>query len=572
MKRTSRRKLERRRRIAKKILSVATLGVILGATVFAVKAGYRVAVTDSATVADAAGRSVTIDSALIEGTDVVVKISSSTIPASDNGILYLYGDEVYEEGTEGKIVASTESGTQATFSFPLNLNSADSNLSRKFVVAVKRGGVMTQISNEHYITNPEAVAGYTSARMDHGKKGLLLDQNKILTDELSDLGVKQVVYNLNLGYLCGETTDPAHPTIYYEYDGNIYPFNGKVVFDYDNSIKHLNEQGIQVTFVILNNGSEANQDLIHPLALDGHTWSELAWPGYAFNTANEVGVKHIEAIASFIGARYSGTLNCGQVDNWIVGNEVNARTECYYLGSSSLETNVNNYVKAFRLFYNGIKSQNANANIYNSLDQEWQRKSNQGSFLTKDYLDQFNYWMNREGNIDWGLSIHPYNAPLFDPYSWCQQSQYVTNDVHTPYLTIENLHVITDYMQQSDYLAPNGQVRHISLAEIGYSSEFGEDIQAASIIYSYLQAEANPYIDSYQLFRETDDLQEMNNHLALGLTTTDGSHKVAYDFYKNIDGEGAADVKAQVSAIIGRDIDTMIAEGTFMTRKGWFLD
>ena len=70
------------------------------------------------------------------------------------------------------------------------------------------------------------------------------------------------------------------------------------------------------------------------------------------------------------GERYSGTENCGQVDNWIIGNEVNARTECYYLGTDNLDTNVNSYVKAFRIFYNGIKSQNAGAQIYNSLDQE----------------------------------------------------------------------------------------------------------------------------------------------------------------------------------------------------------
>ena len=106
---------------------------------------------------------------------------------------------------------------------------------------------MVQVSNEHYITNPEAVAVHTSARMTTGKKGILPDQFKLSTNELKDLNVKQAVYNMNLGYLCGETTDAAYPTIAYEYDGQTYYFNGKIVTEYDNIIKVFNMQGIQVT-------------------------------------------------------------------------------------------------------------------------------------------------------------------------------------------------------------------------------------------------------------------------------------------------------------------------------------
>lgn len=517
-------------------------------------------------IAEAADRPVSISSCVISGDQVVCSISCKSLPASDDGMFYLYADEVYEDGAKGKVVAKTSRAKNAQFSFALNLNSADSNLSRKFLVAVRRGGSMVQVSNEHYITNPEAVAAHTSARMTTGKKGILPDQFKLTSDEIRDLGIKQVVYNMNLGYLCGETTDAQYPTISYQYDGQTYKFNGKIVTEYDNIVKVFNLQGIEVTMAILNNGAEATQDLIHPLAKDGHTWSALAWPGYAFNTAEPVGTKHLEAIAAFLGERYSGTENCGQVDNWIIGNEVNARTECYYLGTDDLDVNVNNYVKAFRIFYNGIRSQNAGAQIYNSLDQEWARKSNPGCFLSKDYLDRFNYYMNREGNIDWGLSFHPYDAPLYDPYAWKGQAVYVKNNIKTPYITMQNLHILTDYMQQKDFLAPSGDVRSISLAEIGFTSSFGEDLQAASVAYGYLVAEANPYIDSFMLFRQTDDAHEMESNLALGLCGTDGSHKMAYDVYRNIDGADAASAKKTASDIIGMDIDQMIASGTFLTR------
>lgn len=549
--------------VLRTLLAISMTAVVTGSAFFGTRGTDSI---DTDTVYAAETRPVSIDSCLIDGGSVVCTVSASLVPTSDDGVYYLYADETYQDGAGGKIIAKADASKKASFTFDLNLNSSDSNLNRKFLVAVKRSGSMVQVSNEHYITNPEAVATQTTVRMDNGKKGILADQEMLSTDSLSDLGVQQVVYNMNLGYLCGETTDGTYPTIEYTYDGNTYKFNGKIVHEYDNVVTILNARNIQVTMAILNNGDEADEDLIHPLALDGHTWSELSWPGYAFNVANAQGVDHLKAIAAFLGERYSGTQGHGQVDNWIIGNEVNARTECYYLGTDDLATNVNAYVKAFRVFYNTFKSINGSINVYNSLDQEWQRKSNPGCFLSKDYLDMFNYYMEREGNIDWGLSFHPYDAPLYDPYAWKGQSIYVYDNVKTPYITMQNLHVLTDYMQQEEFLSPSGQVRSISLAEIGFTSSFGEDLQAASVTYGYLTANANPYIDGFLLFRETDDSHEMESNLALGLSNTDHSHKMAYDFYKYIDTDSAAEYKQKASDIIGMDIDEMVANGIFVTR------
>ena len=57
----------------------------------------------------------------------------------DDGKYYLYADEVYQDGPTGSIVATVETGRSVTASFPLSHNTADSNLSRKFLVAVKSG-------------------------------------------------------------------------------------------------------------------------------------------------------------------------------------------------------------------------------------------------------------------------------------------------------------------------------------------------------------------------------------------------------------------------------------------------
>jgi len=510
----------------------------------------------------AAGRPVSISSCQILGGDVSCTLTAGSVPASDDGKYYIYADQVYEDGPVGNLVSTVEAGASVTVFFPLNYNTADSNLSRKFLVAVKRGGEMVQVSDEHYITNPEAIAAYTTGRMHRGIKGILPEVSAIATGELTDLGVQQVIYNLYLDDICA--APGASGTISFDYNGQTYYFKNGRVTHYDQMVRGFNNLGIQVSMVILNSGDgEGAQDLIHPLARDGETC-----PSYALNVEESDGVEHLKAVAAFLGQRYSGKTGSGQIDNWILGNEVNARTSWWYMDSSSLDVNVSAYVKAFRIVYNELKAMNANVQVYNSIDQEWGRKSNPGSFLAKDYLDQFNYYMNREGNIDWGLSYHPYNSPLYDPYAWNGPAVWVKQNVSTPYITMQNIDVLIDYMHQSSFLSPSGQVRSISLAEIGYTSYFGEDNQEASVAYGYLKAASLPDVDAFMLFRLKDDAHEMESKLNLGIMNLDGSHKPAYDIYKSLGtaNEGAA--KARASEIIGMDIDQMISQNIVWTRSG----
>ncbi len=541
----------------KRILAGAMVAVTMtvAAKSAVVASGYKGA------VAEAAGRPVSITSCTIQGDNVVVNVSCKSVPSSSDGKFYLYSDEVYQDGCVGKIVAETAAGTNATFTFPLNYYSAESNLSKKFLVAVKSGS-MVQVSDEHYITNPEAKASKTVARNDHGMKGILPNSADAAT--FKDLGISQMVYNLYMGDIVGP--GDGSNVVPFSYNGVDYQFNGAALAQYDGFVRWCSINNFQLTMTILNNKTEAGADLIHPLSRDDHVC-----PGYAMNTNEDGGTQHLKAIAAFLAQRYSGGAY-GTVDNWVIGNEVNARTEWYYLNSTNIELNVSEYVKAFRIFYNEIKAVNANARVYTSFDQEWNRKSNPGCFLSKEYLDRFNYYMNREGNVDWSLSVHPYNAPLFDPYAWKQQSQYVNTSLSTPYITMENVYILTDYMCQASFLNPAGQVRNISLSEIGYTSSFGEDAQLASIVYAYTMAENNPYISSFILFRETDDAHEMESHIAQGLKNLDGSKKMSYDAYKNLGTANAAAVRAQASQIIGQDVNALVTTRTFLSRNGWFLN
>ena len=517
---------------------------------------------DSLTCVEAEGRPVAISSCLVSGSDVVCEIKAGSVPSSDDGRYYVYANEVYEDGPTGKVVAKVDAGKSVSVTFPLNYNTEESNLSRKFLIAMKKGGRMVQVSDEHYITNPEALAAYTTPRMNVGIKGILPDVTKISNGELTELSVQQVVYNLSVDTICSDASVPG--AIPFTYNGKTYYFDGTVISNYDGFVRAMNRSGIQVTMVILNHGTGAwSQDLINPMAAGG-----ADCPSYALNVANASGTDHLKAIGAFLGQRYSGQQGCGQVDNWIVGNEVNARTSWWYTTSTSLDFNVGIYAKAFRIIYNELKSMNANVRIYNSIDQEWNRKSNPGSFLAKEYLDRFNYYMIREGNIDWGLSYHPYNSPLYDPYAWNGPAVWVQDSLKTPYITMQNIDILIDYMHRSEFLNPAGEVRSISIAEIGYTSSFGDEKQEASIAYGYLKAASLPDVDSFILFRQTDDAHEMESHLALGLIDTEGNKKPAYEIYKNLGTANEASAKARASEIIGMDIDKMISENIVWTRGG----
>ena len=517
---------------------------------------------NSLTCVEAEGRPVAISSCLVSGSDVVCEIKAGSVPSSDDGKYYVYANEVYEDGPTGKMVAKVDAGKSVSVTFPLNYNTEESNLSRKFLIAMKKGGRMVQVSDEHYITNPEALAAYTTPRMNVGIKGILPDVTKISNGELTELSVQQVVYNLSVDTICSDASVPG--AIPFTYNGKTYYFDGTVISNYDGFVRAMNRSGIQVTMVILNHGTGVwSQDLIHPMAAGG-----ADCPSYALNVANASGTDHLKAIGAFLGQRYSGQQGCGQVDNWIVGNEVNARTSWWYTTSTSLDFNVGIYAKAFRIIYNELKSMNANVRIYNSIDQEWNRKSNPGSFLAKEYLDRFNYYMIREGNIDWGLSYHPYNSPLYDPYAWNGPAVWVQDSLKTPYITMQNIDILIDYMHRSEFLNPAGEVRSISIAEIGYTSSFGTEKQEASIAYGYLKAASLPDVDSFILFRQTDDAHEMESHLALGLIDTEGNKKPAYEIYKNLGTANEASAKARASEIIGMDIDRMISENIVWTRGG----
>lgn len=494
-----------------------------------------------------------VESCLIDSktSKVSLKTSSDAIPVSDDKYYYLFAIRSYEDtvAEDSTPIMKEYKNTEVEFRFPRHFTGTESGVFRKFVIAVLKDGKYVAVSNPQYITNPEAVAKYKSnGEKPSSKKGLLIDPNKLTTSELDDLGVKHAAYNIPVSRILGESTNSIYPTISYSYNGKNYAFNGQVISEYDLVFSTLTNKGIEISAIILNDVSSAYPQMIHPLARSGIGSA----PYYAFNGADESGAEYLAAVGAFLSERYSGSANGrGLVANWIIGNEINARKEWNYMEYVELQDYVKEYVKAYRVFYNAIKSINAACNIYISLDQQWDRNiSGNTNYDTRDVLDEFNRQIKKEGNIDWGLAIHPYNVPLTSVKIW-SASKYVNDSPDTSMVTMANIGVVTGYMQQEEFLTKDGEVRSVVLSELGYTSLRGEELQAAAIVYAYKTAEANPYIDSILFSRQTDALEEMVQGLSLGLNNADGTHKYAYNVFKYMDTENADTYTDFAKSIIG---------------------
>ncbi len=482
---------------------------------------------------------------------VDVKAITPGLAISDDGYYYLFSEGIWENSIEGKeYVASDQKDTKLTFSVNLNYNSASSRLLNKFTIAVLKDGKYVQISTPQCITNPEAIAKYNPTFINtSSKKGILVDPAKLSGNELDDLGVKHACYNIPVGRILGQTSNAYYPTIYYTYDGRTYAFDGQRIAEYDIVFSTLSAKGITTSAILLCDPTPDSMTLVHPLARSGCTA-----PYCQFNGYDQDGCEAIAAVASFLANRYSGSGH-GTVLNWIIANEINARKEWNYIQYMDTDSYVDEYAKAFRVFYNAILSVSGNSRVYISLDQQWDKNLySNGGYGAREILDSFNTNLKNGGNIDWGVAYHPYNYPLTEPKAWSNSGKmgsYVVDSPNTPVVSMKNIHVLTDYLQRETFLTDEGDVRHVILSEMGYTSSKGQDLQAASFVYAYKVIEANKYIDSMLFTRETDAAEEVAQGLALGLCSQSGGRKSIYNAFKYVDTQQSAQYTDFALSIIG---------------------
>ena len=456
-----------------------------------------------------------IDSSIISKEKIFIRTSGLSI--TDDGKYRLILQRPYEEGADGKELIVSNAAKRNVFIVDL-YNGSQCNVYNKFVIAGYVNGKLTALSDAHYVTNPTALAKTTVKRKDNGKKGILLSA-MYLSDRptLSELNLDQGVYNVLLGSLFNDGSIP------YEFEGKTYYFNKQQVDEYDFVVDSMKDLGIQATLILLNDRT-SDLSMIHPDARGGNA------NYYAFNTAEEEGVNKLAAVIAFLSERYSGT-DHGTVDNYIIGNEINARSWHYMDPSVTTDELIKEYVKSYRIAYASIKRNNPNARIYFSIDHNWEIGT-AAATPGIDTIKKFNNEIVKGGMIDWELAIHPYNDPMTKVDTWSNSK------TAKDYITMQNLSVLTDFMSSAEMLNEKGDVRSILLSEQGYTSSVaGEELQGMAIVYGYMRACENKYIDGYLLTRQQDAPEETVQNMYFGIMNYDGTRKTSFDWYKNADDQ-----------------------------------
>ncbi len=488
--------------------------LILAALIFSLAFAFN-AFADTSTTAS-------IDSCLIEADKNNIRISGSTnqLTEGTDGKLYFFELTPYENTIEGKTdyVHAENLGAGFNFTIPSNYSSSPDRIYNKFVAAIYDGTKFVAVSNMYHVTNPEVVATDTKDfPYSLTKKGLRIEIDNL--DDAMELGVKHAGVDILFQSIIGEGID-------YTYDGKTYHFSSAVIGQYDKTISAMSNKSINITAVILNRYSSATPELNYA-GVDSSNGATHTM----FNVHTQDGYEKTRAIISFLAQRYDGSNpNYGRIANWVIGNEVNNQKDWNYMGATDLNTYTQTYEDVFRVFYTAIKSHSANDRVYISLDQNWNNPASKDGKLKyggKELVDTFNSIANSQGQIDWGIAMHPYPYPLTEPDFWNEDTNMVQDNFESPVVTFKNLDYIIDYFVQDQLKKKDGSVRHIILTEQGftaYSTNQGKDIpevQAAAFAYSYYIVDSNPYIDAYLLSRQVDAPSEASAGLKLGLWECD---------------------------------------------------
>lgn len=250
-----------------------------------------------------------------------------------------------------------------------------------------------------------------------------------------------------------------------------------------------------------------------------------------FNTRETDGRKVVLKVFKIVG-KYFGD----SVDYWIIGNEVN-QIEQYDIGISSTKSYASHYGLTMYYCWYAMKSYNSDVSVLVSLDHCWNTTG--GNRMNARYLLKYvEEYLSTKGDFNWGVAYHPYSMDLLYTPFW-EENSTVTDTETTTFITMKNIHVLTDYMNQSTMLY-NGQVRPIVMTELGYDAVSrdipnGEAVQAAAFALSYYIAEANPDIDAIIYLNYKDNQALIDMGLYMGLVQTNGTPRYAYNVFKYMD-------------------------------------
>jgi hypothetical protein len=385
--------------------------------------------------------------------------------------------------------------------FPDLSNLKSGEINNKFVAGIRESdNSFTPVSNAQYINNINVLSDRRAVPpVPNTKKGLVLQ----MPGEARLFGVEHTTVNLFLNDFMAAEEGPN--TEIYSYGGIDYHFNIDKISEYDKIIKYFTTEGIKVTAVLLidaqkftpseppvlpDGGGEPEEPgdsddpdnpdeeepsqsavsgprdpieyLIHPNALASGQSSGIRY--YGVNAATEDGVRHFEALMSFIADRYVREDDgFGRIYNIILGRDIGALTLYNNCGRIDIVSYAENYLRALRIADTAMRSRFGGARVYVPFDNYFAGMPEESrDFINKDIINRLLEYSVREGNFIWNIAWSANNYTRLNPETWREIEP--VNDFSTHVITMKNINVLCDYIntEKINYL-PGGERRKIML-------------------------------------------------------------------------------------------------------------
>ncbi|MGI9469993.1 MAG: DUF5722 domain-containing protein [Rubripirellula sp.] len=374
------------------------------------------------------------------------------------------------------------------------------------------------------------------------QKGLSGLSNRGPMDDLPKLGIDAVTLNLVLNRFLTDSDGPRHERI--DVMGPPIYFNHAAFDGFDRWVDFAREHQIVVTAIVLiprSKRSNSQSPLVHPESNGG----VYAMP----DLATERGAAIYATVLDRIAYRYRHTdRKPGGISNWIAHNEIDFHPVWTNMGPQPRLLCTETYYRSMRMIHDAARSYNAHARVFASLTHHW-AVPNDGKWrqlAPKEMLETLQQYSEMEVDFSWGVAYHPYPQSLFAPVAWNDKN--ITDQLDTPLITIQNLHVLGDFLSQPKMLDADGAMRPVLLSEQGFHTESYEpeaqNRQAGSLLYAMNQIRSFPWVESFHYHRWIDHPDE--GGLMLGLRTLPtkdephGKPKRSWHVYRSIGTEDEA--------------------------------
>ena len=393
------------------------------------------------------------------------------------------------------------------------------------------------LSARHYATDFK-INDFTKIKplRPENQKGLSGFSSRGPKSDLHDLGIKAVTINLVLSRFLSTADGPGREVI--PSPGPPIYFKSSAFTALDQLVDYCRQHNIIVTAIVLvprTNPSEPSAVLQHQESAGGvYTMPNMSTPR---------GTTIYGYLLSRIAKRYSTPDQApGVITNWIAHNEVDYHPVWTNMGKQPDEIYLETYYRSMRMIHNSARAFNPHARVFISLTHNWNviNPKRWEQLSPKQALLALQRYSSQEGDFAWGVAYHPYPQSLFAKTAW--QDTNIENHFDSPLITIQNLHVLGDFLNQSSMRQSNGARRGVLLSEQGFHTPTYEaadqNRQAGSLHYAMQKIRDFPWIESFHYHRWVDHPDE--GGLKLGLRTLPtkehphGQRKRAWTVYQAI--------------------------------------